>query len=60
MTLDDANKKKLVKKGFRFRYPSWKTIWEVKEVVKRGAIVDMIQESGHHHLCEWAEEIKPV
>lgn len=47
--------------GFRFRYPKWRNVWEVKEIVKRGAIVDGFDAGGgHFHLLEWEDEIEPV
>lgn len=47
--------------GFRFRYPKWRSVWEVREIVKRGALVDRPDTGrGHYHLLEWEDEIEPV
>lgn len=56
-----------IREGFRFRYPPWKTVWEVKAIAERGVVVAVYEDwcgrrvtGAHHHLCSWDQKIEKV
>lgn len=44
--------------GDTLRFPPYKTVFKVEQVVERGLVLSIAENGSHKHLCEWARVLE--